>query len=115
MLSNAYLLAKFRFDTAENERHFAENLPRSGVLAGRSPSVVRPLTPRLLRKCGETSAAGGSREFVHHAPARPGSSKTSVNMRPWLSLSVIAQSFHALFYAAAEKIVIRTASLHDFS
>ena len=24
MLSNAYLLAKFRFDTAENERHFAE-------------------------------------------------------------------------------------------
>ena len=24
MLSNAYLLAKFRFDTAENEQHFAE-------------------------------------------------------------------------------------------
>ena len=29
MLSNAYLLAKFRFDTAENERHFAENLPKT--------------------------------------------------------------------------------------
>ena len=30
MLSNAYLLAKFRFDTAENERKFAENLPKIG-------------------------------------------------------------------------------------
>ena len=28
MLSNAYLLAKFRFDTAENEQHFAEFLPK---------------------------------------------------------------------------------------
>ena len=27
MLSNAYFLAKFRFDTAENERSFAEILP----------------------------------------------------------------------------------------
>ena len=30
MLSNAYLLAKFRFDTAENERNFAEILPKIG-------------------------------------------------------------------------------------
>ena len=29
MLSNAYLLAKFRFDTAENERKFAEILPKT--------------------------------------------------------------------------------------
>ena len=29
MLSNAYLLAKFRFDTAENERNFAKNLPKT--------------------------------------------------------------------------------------
>ena len=27
--SNAYLLAKFRFDTAENERNFARNLPKT--------------------------------------------------------------------------------------
>ena len=27
MLPNAYLLAKFRFDTAENEQNFAEILP----------------------------------------------------------------------------------------
>ena len=29
MLSNAYLLAKFRFDTAENERNLAEILPKT--------------------------------------------------------------------------------------
>ena len=28
MLKNAYLLAKIGADTAENERHFAENLPK---------------------------------------------------------------------------------------
>ena len=31
MLSNAYLLAKFRFDTAENERNFAEILPKTDI------------------------------------------------------------------------------------
>ena len=30
MLKNAYLLAKIGADTAENERHFAENLPNIG-------------------------------------------------------------------------------------
>ena len=30
MLSNAYLLAKIGADTAENEQHFAENLPKIG-------------------------------------------------------------------------------------
>ena len=30
MLSKAYFLAKFRFDTAENEQHFAEILPKTG-------------------------------------------------------------------------------------
>ena len=29
MLSNAYLLGKFRFDTAENEQNFAEILPKT--------------------------------------------------------------------------------------
>ena len=47
MLSNAYSLAKFRFDTAENERNFAENLPKTdnyptgplprSAVSGRSP------------------------------------------------------------------------------
>ena len=30
MLQNAYFLAKIGADTAENERHFAENLPKLG-------------------------------------------------------------------------------------
>ena len=30
MLTNAYLLAKIGADTAENEQHFAENLPKIG-------------------------------------------------------------------------------------
>ena len=30
MLKNAYLLAKIGADTAENERNFAENLPKFG-------------------------------------------------------------------------------------
>ena len=45
MLSNAYLLAKIGADTAENEQHFAENLPigrrgmlRGGLLRRRVPS-----------------------------------------------------------------------------
>ena len=29
MLQNAYLLAKIGADTAENEQHFAENLPKT--------------------------------------------------------------------------------------
>ena len=31
MLQNAYLLAKIGADTAENEQHFAEILPKTGV------------------------------------------------------------------------------------
>ena len=30
MLKNAYFLAKIGADTAENEQHFAENLPKIG-------------------------------------------------------------------------------------
>ena len=33
MLKNAYLLAKIGADTAENERHFAEKLPKIGNYA----------------------------------------------------------------------------------
>ena len=34
MLSNAYLLAKFRFDTAENEQKFAEILTAASTVDG---------------------------------------------------------------------------------
>ena len=33
MLQNAYFLAKIGADTAENEQHFAENLPKTGCRA----------------------------------------------------------------------------------
>ena len=51
MLKNAYLLAKIGADTAENERHFAENLPKIGNYPTGPP-----------RECfetqGEAAAAG---------------------------------------------------------
>ena len=47
MLKNAYLIAKIGADTAENEQHFAEILPKR----------------RSSRRSGRSGAAGG------HAPA----------------------------------------------
>ena len=44
MLQNAYFLAKIGADTAENEQHFAENLPtgRRGPEGGEARAVRRP-------------------------------------------------------------------------
>ena len=43
MLQNAYLLAKIGADTAENERNFAEILPRIGTYpTGPGPCLSRP-------------------------------------------------------------------------
>ena len=44
MLKNAYLLAKIDADTAENEQHFAENLPigRRVTAAGRRGRRAAP-------------------------------------------------------------------------
>ena len=41
MLQNAYFLAKIGADTAENEQHFAENLPKFGNYPT-VPSIVAP-------------------------------------------------------------------------
>ena len=41
MLQNAYSLAKFGFDTAENEQHFAEILPIGGLEALRAERLER--------------------------------------------------------------------------
>ena len=46
MLPNAHLLAKIGADTAENERNFAEILPKIGNYP---PARRRPRAPRLLR------------------------------------------------------------------
>ena len=48
MLQNAYLLAKICADTAENEQHFAEHLPKIGAARPSSDngvSVSEPLSP----------------------------------------------------------------------
>ena len=46
MLQNAYFLAKIGADTAENERSFAENLPKIGNYpTGRAPRVVTVPVP----------------------------------------------------------------------
>ena len=49
MLSNAYLLAKFRFDTAENERNFTEILPKTDIYRTdpAPPRKVDPPSPRV--------------------------------------------------------------------
>ena len=47
MLKNAYFLAKIGADTAENERHFAENLPRLGRRRAQQPPL-RADEDRLL-------------------------------------------------------------------
>ena len=42
MLKNAYSLAKIGADTAENERNFAEILPKIGLRAARAPEPGPP-------------------------------------------------------------------------
>ena len=54
MLSNAYLLAKFRFDTAENERHFAEIWPKK-LTADAGCDAGRPAEFTDRPSCGPPS------------------------------------------------------------
>ena len=60
MLSNAYLLAKFRFDTAENERNFAEFLPKTD-------NYLRRDVHELLRRPGGLGEADDGRDAGHRA------------------------------------------------
>ena len=54
MLQNAYLLAKIGADTAENERIFAENLPK----IGNSRDGRRPRAPPVLPRLGAGPSIG---------------------------------------------------------
>ena len=65
MLSNAYLLAKFRFDTAENERNFAEVCRifalRTGAQARRARAAPRSAVPPprwAMAWCGWSGGLG---------------------------------------------------------
>ena len=57
MLSNAYLLAKIGADTAENEQHFAENLPIGRRVADVDVSAASACCASPPRRCCE---------FDHH-------------------------------------------------
>ena len=52
MLQNAYFLAKIGADTAENEQHFAENLPKIGNYP------TGPSGPEPVRTSLSTAACG---------------------------------------------------------
>ena len=58
MLQNSYFLAKIGADTAENERHFAENLPKTDDEAA------------ILGSEAALGAEGGHRERVREDVAR---------------------------------------------
>ena len=68
MLSNAYLLAKFRFDTAENERNFAEFLPKTDIYLTDPAQQMRTLELALDSARGEP---GPSSEARLPLPTRP--------------------------------------------
>ena len=65
MLSNAYLLAKIGADTAENEQHFAENLP-IGRRVARPALRLREVPPhrRLHVAALDFLAAGEPRSLL---------------------------------------------------
>ena len=69
MLQNAYFLAKIGADTAENEQHFAENLPKIGnyhtgppgpAAAGRKHATKQIL--KCLARMQQGSSSKGSVE-----------------------------------------------------
>ena len=62
MLQNAYILAKIGADTAENEQHFAEILPKTGNYPTGTAFLVR-----LLPLGAEPGEAGMSRSSALNA------------------------------------------------
>ena len=71
MLSNAYLLAKFRFDTAENERNFTKILPKTDIY----PTDPAPPTSSEVRERRAGPAVQGGEDAWlrgrHAAPPEP--------------------------------------------
>ena len=71
MLQNAYFLAKIGADTAENEQHFAENLPKNWDLpygsAGPPCTLLLLCEDHGLREdsAPQQSAAGASEPAEH--------------------------------------------------
>ena len=70
MLKNAYFLAKIGADTAENERHFAENLPKIGNYPT-GPLPAREVRTSRAAECAGRSAASCPRAAAARRPAAP--------------------------------------------
>ena len=76
MLQNAYLIAKIGADTAENEQHFAEKLPK--MLAKFRENFLVQARPCRFAGAGGAASAEVHRAPVHdlhfrrHAPGRAG-------------------------------------------
>ena len=68
MLSNAYLLAKIRFDTAENERKFAEILPKIDNYVERFQSVPKVALGATMAR--EDVSASALQSAVHSKELR---------------------------------------------
>ena len=64
MLQNAYFLAKIGADTAENEQHFAENLPKTGNYPTgpprRASAASAPQDPAAAATCSGVRFVYGS-------------------------------------------------------
>ena len=58
MLQNAYFLAKIGADTADNDQHFAEILPKTGNYPTGPPSQRRAPRPPSS-SCRDAEAAAG--------------------------------------------------------
>ena len=91
MLSNAYLLAKFRFDTAENERNFAEKMPTYC-------SAVTPFiwfAARFSARAGQPRVPAGVLRSIR---GRPFSGRSEAGFGPLLPIKVY---LHLKFFDVA--------------
>ena len=62
MLQNAYFLAKIGADTAENEQHFAEILPKTGNYPT-GPGGAEPLRGARRRRCPAAGVCDTCHQF----------------------------------------------------
>ena len=60
MLQNAYFLAKIGADTAENEQHFAESLPKTSAAVGPQAAAHTPTWAEFIGAVGPDGEGGQS-------------------------------------------------------
>ena len=90
MLQNAYFLAKIGADTAENEQHFAENLPKIGNYPTASASSTAG------GRSSAAAASGGSSASVKASASRKALLKTKAMSDGQIVFWISAGPFSAL-------------------